>query len=148
MTDKGHATATGLFLDDLASSPFCADKHHLVLIFREPLYRRQGVVKRGHGVLEVDNVDFIAGPKDILVHLGVPKTGLVPEVRAGLQQVTHTHLRHNRSLCLGYSSALSYDSNRNIGTRVRNVEEACYLPSWLSLRMSQRRALYHRTDNS
>ena len=99
-------------------------------------------------MLKVNNVDVVAGPKNVLIRLGVPKTGLVPEVRAGLQQVTHTHLRHNHSLCLGYSSALSYDSNRNIGTRVRNEGKACYLPLWLSPRMSQRRALYHRTDNS
>jgi uncharacterized protein RhaS with RHS repeats len=72
----------------------------------------------------------------------------VPEVRAGLQQVTHAYLRHIHTLCSGYSSALSYDSNRHVGTRVRNIGKACYLPLWLSLKISQRRALYHRTDNS
>jgi hypothetical protein len=52
-------------------------------------------------VLEIDDVNFIASPKNVLIHLGVPETGLVSEVRTCLQQVTHAYLRHSQTLCLG-----------------------------------------------
>jgi hypothetical protein len=36
-------------------------------------------------VLKIDDVDLIACTKDVLIHLWIPKTGLVAKVRAGLQ---------------------------------------------------------------
>jgi hypothetical protein len=46
-------------------------------------------------------MDLVTGPEDVLIHLGVPETGLVSEVRTCLQQVTHAYLRHSQTLCLG-----------------------------------------------
>ena len=34
-------------------------------------------------------MDFAAGPKDLLRHLGIPETGLMAEMNTGLQHLTH-----------------------------------------------------------
>jgi hypothetical protein len=46
-------------------------------------------------VLEIDNVNFVTSPENVLVHFGVPETGLVSEVCACLQQIAHAYLRHD-----------------------------------------------------
>ena len=101
MADERHATTTGVLLNDLASGALGADEHHLIFVFRQTLDISQRVIEGGHGVLEVDDVDFVAGPKNVLIHLGVPETCLVSEVRTCLQQVAHAYLRHSQTLCLG-----------------------------------------------
>jgi hypothetical protein len=90
-----------MFLNDLARRALGTDEHHLIFLLCQALDRGQGVVKSGHGVLKIDNVDFVAGPKNVLIHFGVPETGLVSEVRTCLQQVAHAYLRHSQTLCLG-----------------------------------------------
>ncbi len=99
-------------------------------------------------MLQVDNVNLVAGPKNVLVHFGVPESCLVSKVRTCLQQVTHTYLRHNSTLCLGFTSVSPAAPTNYVGTRVRNCEETCYLPVWLSLSSAQRRALYHSPASS
>ena len=49
-------------------------------------------------MLEVDDVDLVTGTKDVLIHLGVPITGLVTEMGACLKQFAHAYLRHNKYL--------------------------------------------------
>ena len=101
MADERHATATRVLFDDLASGALGADEHDLIFVFRQTLDRIQRVIKGGHGVLEIDDVNFVACPKNVLIHFGVPETGLVSEVRTCLQQVAHAYLRHSQTLCLG-----------------------------------------------
>jgi hypothetical protein len=48
-----------------------------------------GLVKQAHGVLQVDDVDAVASPEDIGLHLRVPALGLVAEVNASLEQLSH-----------------------------------------------------------
>ena len=147
MADEGHATTTGVLLNDLARGSLGADKHDLILIFRQPLHGTQRVVKRGHSVLKVDDVDLVARPENVLIHFGVPEPGLVSEVRTCLQQVAHTYLRHNQTLCLGYSSAPSCDSNRKSapGSATARGRAICLI--WPA-GISQRRALYHSRGRS
>ena len=84
MADKGHATTAGVLLNDFARGSLSADKHDLVLVFRQPLYGAERVVKRGHSVFKIDDVDFVARPENVLIHFGVPEPGLVSEVRTCL----------------------------------------------------------------
>ena len=104
-------------------------------------------VERGHGVLKIDDVDFVSRPENVLVHFGVPEPGLVSEVRTCLQQVAHTYLRHNQTLCLGYSSAPSCDSNRRSapGSATARGRAICLMRL---AGTSQRRALYHSSGRS
>src|SRR6056297_1732958 len=92
VADKRHAGALGLLLDDLASGTLGAHEQDLVLAAGHALDELQCFVERRHRVLEVDDVDFVAGTEDVLVHLRIPVTGLVTEVRTGLQQVAHAYL--------------------------------------------------------
>ena len=101
MTDERHSTTAGVLLDDFPGSALGTDKHDLILVFSQALDRVQGVVERGNGVLEVNDVNFVACPKNVFIHLGVPEACLVSEVRTCLQQVTHAYLRHSQTLCLG-----------------------------------------------
>jgi hypothetical protein len=41
------------------------------------------------GLFEVDDVDLVAMAEDERGHLGVPETGLVAEMNAGLQHLAH-----------------------------------------------------------
>jgi hypothetical protein len=84
MADKWHATAASLLLDNLTGSAFCSNEHYLVLLFSEALHRTQRIIKCRNGVLEINNMDLVTGPEDVLIHLGVPETGLVSEVRTCL----------------------------------------------------------------
>src|SRR5437763_14318943 len=42
-----------------------------------------------HRLLQIDDVDTVAGAEDVRLHLRIPALGLVPEVDAGLEQLTH-----------------------------------------------------------
>jgi tRNA U54 and U55 pseudouridine synthase Pus10 len=92
VADVGHAGALRLLLDDLARGALGADEQDLVVAGREPLDHVQRLVEGRHRVLEIDDVDLVAGTENVLAHLGVPVAGLVTEVRAGLQQVPHAYL--------------------------------------------------------
>jgi hypothetical protein len=45
-------------------------------------------------VFQVDDVDLAAGAEDVRSHLRVPVAGLVAEVDAGFQHLTHGDLGH------------------------------------------------------
>ena len=102
MTHKRHTAARSLLFYDFTRSSFCTHEHDLVLVFHQPADKSQGVVKRGDSVLKVDDMDFVACPEDVLVHLWIPESGLVAKVRAGLQQLAHAYLCHKLSLSWVY----------------------------------------------
>jgi hypothetical protein len=45
-----------------------------------------GAVEAVNRLLQVEDVDTVAGPKDIRLHFGVPTAGLVTEVGTGFEQ--------------------------------------------------------------
>ncbi len=99
MVNIRHTGATGLLLNDFAGSTLGADKQNFVFVGAELVNNLQSIVKRGNGLLQVDDVDLVTGTEDELVHLGVPETGLVTKVNTGFQHITHADLRsHNRLL--------------------------------------------------
>ena len=54
---------------------------------------RRGVPE-AEGLLEVDDVDAVAGPEDVLLHLGIPTLGLVSELGTGLEEFLHLDGSH------------------------------------------------------
>src|SRR3989304_396353 len=61
-----------------------------------------GLAELLQGLLEIDDVDAVALPEDVFLHLGVPPLGLVAEVNPGLQKLLH---RHCHSVLLRCASA-------------------------------------------
>ena len=98
MADERHATSRRLLFDNFTRSTLCADEHDLVFVFSQSVNKLKRIIKCGDGVLQIDDVDLVACTKDVLIHLWIPKTGLVAKVRAGLQQIAHAYLCHNSSL--------------------------------------------------
>ena len=92
MADIGHARSRGLLLDNLAGGTLGAHKEDFVLVGCEAFHKFQRFIEGRYRLLEINNVNLVAGTKYVLVHLGIPVTGLVTKVRARLQQVTHAYL--------------------------------------------------------
>ena len=87
--DVEGAGADGLVDDDLLALGLGADEEDLSAAFDDCA---KGLVGSGdalNGLVEVDDVDAIAGPVDEFAHLWVPTTGLMPEVDAGGQALLH-----------------------------------------------------------
>jgi hypothetical protein len=60
----------------------------------------QGLVQQRNRLRQVDDVDVVAGAVDVGRHLRVPAVGLVAEVNAGFEQLTHGEIRQSHSLFL------------------------------------------------
>src|SRR3569833_2347160 len=52
----------------------------------------------GQGLFEIDDVDLVAVPEDVGGHLGMPVTGLMTEVDARLEHLTHGNIGHKKLL--------------------------------------------------
>src|ERR1700749_3160058 len=52
------------------------------------------LVDEGQRLLQVDDVDAVAVGENEPLHLGIPATGLVPEVGAAVKQLLHGHYGH------------------------------------------------------
>ena len=48
-----------------------------------------GFFELGNRLFEVDDVNLVAGAKDVLTHLRVPETGLVTEMATSFKHFTH-----------------------------------------------------------
>ncbi len=55
-----------------------------------------------HRLLQIDNVDTVAGAENVLLHLRVPAAGLMAKMNSGLQELLHADFSHRiLSLPLG-----------------------------------------------
>ena len=89
MVDVRHPGALRLLGDDVAGLALGADEQHRAAVRGElpdELHRLVVLLERA---LEIDDVDLVALAEDVLGHLRVPVAGLVAEVDAGLQHLTH-----------------------------------------------------------
>jgi len=112
MADIGHSGAFSLLPHDLSRGALCTDKQYLVFVAGQSCHQVQCFIKSRNCMLEVDDMNFVTGTEDILVHFRVPVTGLVAKVSARLQQVAHTylHLRHSFIPCIGLVLHISHAS--------------------------------------
>jgi hypothetical protein len=63
-------------------------------------HKAGGVFEHFQRLLEIDNIDTVTFPEDILFHLRIPALGLVPEVNAGFEQFLHRDYWQTASLKL------------------------------------------------
>ena len=91
-----HADAGRLVGDGLLRLLLGADEHDAATVgdgFLDELVR---LVDVGQRLLQVDDVDAVAVGEDEPLHLGIPATGLMPEVGAAVQQLLHGYNSHGR----------------------------------------------------
>ena len=84
--DVGHVGALSRSLDSILSLLLGADKENLAAMCAGVLDERVCGVGLHDGLLEVENVDAAALAEDVRLHLGVPATGLMTKVAAGLEK--------------------------------------------------------------
>src|SRR5208282_2330042 len=94
VVDVEHPASLGLFLDDVLGLLLGADEQHRTAGGGEIAREVEGGAKHLHGLLKIDNVNAVAGAKDVLLHLRVPAAGLMAEMNAGLQKLLHADFSH------------------------------------------------------
>src|SRR5208337_4683717 len=117
-------------LDDVLGLLLGADEQHRAAGGGEIAREVESGAKHLHGLLQIDNVNTVAGAEDVLLHLRVPAAGLMAEVNAGLQKLLHADFSHRiLSLPLGPTrSNLELISGRHVvrkplPLRVHRLEE-------------------------
>src|SRR5690606_6077772 len=75
-----------------------ADEQDLATVGDEVADEAVGDLDPAERLLEVDDVDAVALAEDEALHLRVPATGLVPEVDARFEHLTHGDDGHGNSL--------------------------------------------------
>ncbi len=66
-----------------------ADEQHPAARGGHFAHLHQRLMQQGHGLREIDDVDVGARAEDVALHLRVPAVGLVTEVGASFQELTH-----------------------------------------------------------
>ncbi len=89
VVDVGHAYAGRVLGHSVLCLLLRADEEDRALALRDVACELVGLLEQLLGLREVDDVDPAALAEDVPAHLGVPATGLVAEVDAGLQQLPH-----------------------------------------------------------
>src|SRR5207249_2011977 len=110
-----HAAPGRLLEDRLLRLLLGADEEHGAAAGGQVADERVGLAELLERLLEIDDVDAVALPEDVLLHLRVPSLGLVAEVYSGLQQLLHRQRRHASSF--GLPPPRFVGSPRTAGTR-------------------------------
>jgi hypothetical protein len=72
--------------DGFLGLAFAADEEDVFLLAGELAEELGGVVNLIDGLLDVEDVDLVAGLQDEGLHLGIPAAGLVTEVDSGFDE--------------------------------------------------------------
>jgi hypothetical protein len=89
LVDVGHAHPGGLLGDGLLGLLLRPDEQDGAAVGDRLLDEVEGPVDVGQRLLQVDDVDAVALGEDEALHLRVPPAGLVAEVNAALEQLSH-----------------------------------------------------------
>ena len=98
MVDVEHSATSGFFGDGLLSLPLGAHKEKRSALLREVRHELGRVFEELQRLLKIDDVDSVALPVDVLLHLRIPAPGLMAEVYSGLQKFFHGDARQNSSV--------------------------------------------------
>ena len=77
------------FCDRFARRALGADEQHLAAVGDHAAHEVRRVLVQRQRLLEVDDVDLVAFAEDERGHLRVPEAGLVSEMDAGFQHLSH-----------------------------------------------------------
>ena len=78
--------------------PFRADEQDAAALGDRVAHRLQGAVHHRHRLGEIEDVDVVAGPEDVLGHLRIPAVGLMSEMHASFQKLAHRIVRKRHCL--------------------------------------------------
>ncbi|MBV6416709.1 MAG: hypothetical protein CMLOHMNK_01324 [Steroidobacteraceae bacterium] len=97
LVDERHRAAQGFRLHGIARGALGADEQHGAAVGDHALHEVRRLLVEGLRLLEVDDVDAIALTEDERGHLRVPEAGLVSEMDARFQHLSHGHAGHKNS---------------------------------------------------
>ena len=83
---------------DVLRLPLGADEQDAAAFGDGVAHRLQCAMQHRHGLREIDDVDVVAGAEDVTTHLRVPAVGLMAEVHASFQKLTHRKVRKRHNL--------------------------------------------------
>ena len=89
VVDVEHPAALGLFLNRFLRLAFGADEQDVLALGGLRSHKLRRLFEFLDRLLQVDDVDAVALPENILLHLRVPAPGLMPEVDTRFQQFFH-----------------------------------------------------------
>ena len=123
-----HTTTFGLLLNHLLGLLFRPHEYNgLSPLSHLPHYIARFLNSLG-GFLEIYNVDPIPLHKDELLHLGIPPSGLMPEMNARFKKLTYRYDRHfiPPRASVGFRRLRLFSGGTQSGTSSEN-REACEL---------------------
>jgi hypothetical protein len=89
LIDIWHGRAQRFLLDRIARRALGADEQHGTAVGYDLLDEGGRISKQRLGLLEVDDVDLVAFAENERFHLRVPEAGLMSEMDARLQHLSH-----------------------------------------------------------
>jgi hypothetical protein len=89
MIDEWHARTLRFLAYDFRRRALGSDEEDFAILLGEIADFFKRLVHCRNGVLEIDNVDFIARAEDELVHLWIPVAALVAEMDACAKHIFH-----------------------------------------------------------
>ena len=94
MVDEVLIGTHGLFFDDLLCLSLGADKENFFAPGGDVNEEFICFGEKRHRLLKIDDINAVACPKDVGLHTGVPAVGLVSEVNACFEHLSHRKLCH------------------------------------------------------
>ena len=98
VVDVKLAAALCLGRHQVARLPLGADEQHPAAAGDDIANRFERVLQKRRRLLQVDDVRAVADPEEIGRHLRVPATGLVTEMHAGFEKLTHRKRRQGHDV--------------------------------------------------
>ncbi len=93
-----HCAALRFLLDRGAGRAFGADENHGAALGGQAADEIQRVHQQRQRLFQVDDMNLAPGSENIRCHLGIPITGLMPEMHASLEHLAHGDIGHDQYL--------------------------------------------------
>ena len=92
MVDVVHAAAHGFLGNGLLRLALGAHEQDRLALARKIGNEARRLFEELQGLLQVNDVNPVAFPVDVFLHLGVPAARLVAEVNSSLQELFHRYI--------------------------------------------------------
>ncbi len=94
MADVRHSAALGLLADCVTRRSLGTNEQEPAAVGDQGLNETARITVQRNRVLEIDNMDVVAGTENVRRHLRVPVPGLVAKMHTGLQHLPHADFCH------------------------------------------------------